>query len=276
MDVLLYSKYSNASKALMTQLENTPELIQSLTLTCIDNKQIRERICNDEKIKIKTVPCLIRLNDETGNFDIYEGDNLFNFFKSIQQKIINDKLDQERQQQEIQYAKEIEKERMTLELEKLYFEKEKEKEREKQEKEKQEKENENDKERHKEKKKNQYTHENILNEAKRQENIRNESQKQESQKQVRFDSTKPEPKITKQKISTSLSSSKIAFTPIDELDLDDKDDSNSINTYTHVSKTENTDFNDRDIGIKNAEQSISKGGGSLLSRAMKLQKEREA
>lgn len=276
MDVLLYSKYSNASKALMTQLENTPELIQSLTLTCIDNKQIRERISNDEKIKIKTVPCLIRLNDETGNFDIYEGDNLFNFFKTIQQKIIDEKLEQQRQQQEIQYAKEmekeIEKERMNLELEKLYFEKEKEKE--KQKEKEREKENENDNEKYKEKQKNQYKHENILNEAKRQENIRNESHK-DSQKQVRFDSTKPEPNITKQKISTSLSSTKIAFTPIDELDLDDKDDSNSINTYMHVNKTENTDFNDRDIGMKNAEQNITKGGGSLLSRAMKLQKERE-
>ena len=87
MDVLLYSKYSNASKQLMSQLQKTPELIDSLTLTCIDNKDIRQRILNDQKIKIKTIPCLIRLNDETNNFDIFEGQTVFDFFTSLQESI---------------------------------------------------------------------------------------------------------------------------------------------------------------------------------------------
>ena len=87
MDVLLYSKYSNASKQLMSQLQKTPELIDSLTLTCIDNKDIRQRILTDQKIKIKTIPCLIRLNDDTNNFDIFEGQTVFDFFTSLQESI---------------------------------------------------------------------------------------------------------------------------------------------------------------------------------------------
>jgi hypothetical protein len=53
MDVLLYSKFSPASKQLMLQLQQTPELLESLTITCIDNKLIRKQILSDEKIKIK-------------------------------------------------------------------------------------------------------------------------------------------------------------------------------------------------------------------------------
>lgn len=131
MDVLLYSKFSNESKKLLDQLEKMPDVLSSLSLLCIDNKEVRKRIMNDEKIKVNGVPCFIQLNDETGNYDIYEGDNATNFFKKIQQgielQIVEKKrqeMEIERQQREMELAQQMaEIERQRKELEKLESEK---------------------------------------------------------------------------------------------------------------------------------------------------------
>ena len=53
MDVLLYSKFSNASKQLILQLQQTPDILETITVTCVDNKMIRAQILADEKIKFK-------------------------------------------------------------------------------------------------------------------------------------------------------------------------------------------------------------------------------
>jgi len=272
MDVLLYSKYSNASKQLMSQLQKTPELIDSLTLTCIDNKDIRQRILNDQKIKIKTIPCLIRLNDETNNFDIFEGHTVFDFFTSLQESI--------KRKQEME-ALELRKQEMeVLELRKQEMEalelRKKELERREQELKVQEDEDIEfiKKKEINPKKTEKNKGETILSEAKRQEAERQEAHRIQSQKYVKFENTNQEPKTTKPKISTSIHSDKISFTPIDDLDIDMNEEP-VINTYMHVEKTENSEFNDREIGAKHAETAVTKSTGSLLSKAMKMQKERD-
>lgn len=88
MDVLLYSKFSNASKKLKLQLDKSPDILQAVHMICIDNIKVRKQILNDKKIKVSLLPCLIRLNDETNNFDVYEGENAFEFFSNIQERIL--------------------------------------------------------------------------------------------------------------------------------------------------------------------------------------------
>ena len=87
MNALLYSKFSPASKQLILQLQQTPEILETITVICIDNKLIRAQILSDTKIKFKYLPCFIRLTEDTGIFDIYEGKNAFDFFTSLQQQV---------------------------------------------------------------------------------------------------------------------------------------------------------------------------------------------
>jgi hypothetical protein len=59
---------------------------------------------------------------------------------------------------------------------------------------------------------------------------------------------------------------KVSFTPIDDLDQ-------GIGTYIHIEK-DNTD-SERNVNSKNAEMVVKNSSGNLLSKAMKMQKERE-
>ena len=231
MDVLLYSKFSHQSNKLLVQLEKTPDLISSLNIVCIDNKKIRDKIINDEKVKIKVLPCLIRLNEETGNFDIFEGSNAFDFFTKLQQKIFeNEKEKLEREQLEREQL-----EREQLEREKL--------EREKLEREKLEQARKNSQQF-------KASNMNIIQEAKRQEQLRQQDQQ------------------NKEVVSVKDVEKHVSFTPIE--DLEDLED-NSINTYTHVNKTENSNFSERE---KIDKVFSTQKSGSLLSKAMQMQKER--
>ena len=114
MDVLLYSKFSNASKKLLSQLQKTPLLLESISLVCIDNKKIREKILHDEKIKVQGVPCFIRLNEETGNFDIFEGHNAFDFFTTMQDTIKENNEKEQRlvEQQQRMLQQQLEQQRL--------------------------------------------------------------------------------------------------------------------------------------------------------------------
>jgi hypothetical protein len=203
MDVLLFSKFSESSTKLLKQLEKTPELLESFNIVCIDNKKIRTQILNDKKVKVKNVPCLIHLNDQTNNFDIFENQNVFDYFTNLQKQIEQLKIEEENlfklKQQEI-----FEKDKLVEQLKK------------------------------------------------------------------ELDDEK------KKSISQSISQiiSKPTFTPIE--DLEDKRIS-SINTYTHIDKNENSDFDDREILSKKADSTISKNeGGNLLAKAMRMQKERDS
>ncbi len=203
MDVLLFSKFSESSTKLLKQLEKTPELLESFNIVCIDNKKIRTQILNDKKVKVKNVPCLIHLNDQTNNFDIFENQNVFDYFTNLQKQIEQLKIEEENlfklKQQEI-----FEKDKLVEQLKK---------------------------------------------------ELDDEKKKSVSQ-------------------SISQIISKPTFTPIE--DLEDKRMS-SINTYTHIDKNENSDFDDREILSKKADSTISKNeGGNLLAKAMRMQKERDS
>jgi len=241
MDVLLYSKFSHQSNKLLVQLEKTPDLISSLNIVCIDNKKIRDKIINDEKVKIKVLPCLIRLNEETGNFDIFEGSNAFDFFTKLQQKIFeNEKEKLEREQLEREQLEREQLEREQLEREQLEREK---LEREKLEREKLEQARKNSQQF-------KASNMNIIQEAKRQEQLRQQDQQ------------------NKEVVSVKDVEKHVSFTPIE--DLEDLED-NSINTYTHVNKTENSNFSERE---KIDKVFSTQKSGSLLSKAMQMQKER--
>jgi hypothetical protein len=117
MDVLLFSKFSMSSTNLLKQINEIPELLESISIICIDNKKVREQILNDQKIKIKNVPCLIRINNNTENYDIYEGQNVFDFFKNITHKINQEKEILLKQQKLKEEEEKLEKLKSKIELE---------------------------------------------------------------------------------------------------------------------------------------------------------------
>jgi hypothetical protein len=234
MDVLLYSKFSNASKKLLSQLQKTPVLLESISLVCIDNKKIRDKILNDEKIKVQGVPCFIRLNEETGNFDIFEGHSAFDFFTSMQNAIKEKEnaIKQEQEnaiKQEQENAKAIKQEQLLLQQRMLQQQLDE-----------------------KPKKKVEFAQE-------------NERQPKEFSRGQDFETL---PKIGKLKTS-------MTFTPIEDLDLD-MDSEKGISTFVHIDKNEHSDFSEREVSSKQAEQTLKvNAGGNLLAKAMKMQKERD-
>ena len=279
MDVLLYSKFSPASKQLMLQLQQTPELLESLTITCIDNKLIRKQILSDEKIKINHLPCFIRLNDQTGNFDIYEGQNAFDFFTTLQAQYRQPVLQNynfthpqpiPEPENEIRYETETETENEPEPKNKPIQPKQ--------------------------------TKQNIKQKAQQEESQRHQSELKDMKRKEEFiknqskDTNRKAPPTVKNKLSTSLKT--VTFTPIEDLglenlqdvdELEEKDDENendeenekeekelttSISTYTHVPKNVNSEFSEREVRSKQAEMNASKNTGSILSKAMKMQKER--
>jgi len=281
MDVLLYSKFSPASKQLMLQLQQTPELLESLTITCIDNKLIRKQILSDEKIKINHLPCFIRLNDQTGNFDIYEGQNAFDFFTTLQaqyrQPVLQNYNFTQPQpipepENEIRYETETETE------------------------------TENEPEPKNKPIQPKQTKQNIKQKAQQEESQRHQSELKDMKRKEEFiknqskDTNRKAPPTVKNKLSTSLKT--VTFTPIEDLglenlqdvdELEEKDNENendeenekeekelttSISTYTHVPKNVNSEFSEREVRSKQAEMNASKNTGSILSKAMKMQKER--
>jgi hypothetical protein len=281
MDVLLYSKFSPASKQLMLQLQQTPELLESLTITCIDNKLIRKQILSDEKVKINHLPCFIRLNDQTGNFDIYEGQNAFDFFTTLQtqfQQPVSQNYNftqpqppipqkYQEPENEIKYENEYENEPIQPPMPQ------------------------------------KQTKQNIKQKAQQEESQRHQSELKDMKRKEEFiknqskDTNRKAPPTVKNKLSTSLKT--VTFTPIEDLELenlqdideledneekdgendendnkDDKELSTSISTYTHIPKNVNSEFSEREVRSKQAEMNASKNTGSILSKAMKMQKER--
>lgn len=77
--VLLHSKYSPSSVKFLTMLSSI-NLNFDISLICIDNKQIRERILKNKEIDIKSVPCLLLISD-TSRIDKYEGVDCFEWLQ---------------------------------------------------------------------------------------------------------------------------------------------------------------------------------------------------
>jgi hypothetical protein len=85
INILLYSKFSTASRKLIELIENND--IQDFNLLCIDNKKVREKIEKSDKLNIKEVPCIIRLNQNTGLAESFEGNRAFQLINSYIESI---------------------------------------------------------------------------------------------------------------------------------------------------------------------------------------------
>jgi hypothetical protein len=244
MDVLLYSKFSNASKKLLSQLQKTPVLLESISLVCIDNKKIRDKILNDEKIKVQGVPCFIRLNEETGNFDIFEGHNAFDFFTTMQSTIKENALKEEALREREEALKEREREQLLLQQRMLQQQ---------------------------------------LDSEKPKKKVEFEGQRQQNERHINMIQQGKEPKEFKRgqdfetlpktgKLKTSMT-----FTPIEDLEDLEMESEKGISTFIHVDKNEHSDFSEREVSSKQAEQTLkANAGGNLLAKAMKMQKERDS
>jgi hypothetical protein len=67
--VLLYSKYSQSCDQLLSAMER---LGAKISMVCLDNKEVRERVMKDSRLKITVVPTLLSLYD-SGIVEKYEG-----------------------------------------------------------------------------------------------------------------------------------------------------------------------------------------------------------
>ena len=71
------------------------------------------------------------------------------------------------------------------------------------------------------------------------------------------------------RVKEKKSVKEVSFTPIEDLE-----DEKGISTYIHIEKEEKDE--QRDINTKHAESVVKSSSGSLLSKALRMQKERDA
>jgi len=76
-NILLYSKFSPASRKFIETIETSDILEKQFTLLCIDNKKIRKRIQKSSKLNIKEVPSILRIYQDTGYVESFEGEKAF-------------------------------------------------------------------------------------------------------------------------------------------------------------------------------------------------------
>jgi hypothetical protein len=79
-NILLYSKFSPASRKMIETFETFKTLEKNFTLVCIDNKKTRERIEKSTKLNIKEVPSILRVYQDTGYVETFEGEKAFQLF----------------------------------------------------------------------------------------------------------------------------------------------------------------------------------------------------
>ena len=84
--ILLYSKYSRSCLRILDRVDDLKNII-SLNIVCIDNKNIRKRICSSKTFEISKVPCLLILNGDT--VEKYEGEKVFLWMDEIVNNIKN-------------------------------------------------------------------------------------------------------------------------------------------------------------------------------------------
>lgn len=92
VNVLLYSKFSQASKNFVEIMEQVPHFRQNTTLLCIDNKEVRERIKKNDKLQVNQVPCLARIYDTTGYVELFEGEKAFSILDLYYQEMLKEQV----------------------------------------------------------------------------------------------------------------------------------------------------------------------------------------
>jgi hypothetical protein len=77
INVVVYSKFSQASTKLIGMIDKNPPLKQNTHLLCIDNEEVRKRVVKSQKLNIKHVPCIMRLHESNGYVESFEGEKAF-------------------------------------------------------------------------------------------------------------------------------------------------------------------------------------------------------
>jgi hypothetical protein len=77
VNVLLYSKYSPACNKFIEMLNKIDTLLDYTSLVCVDHPDVRKRVMNHSKLSITCVPALLRIDENTGHTDLYEGSRAF-------------------------------------------------------------------------------------------------------------------------------------------------------------------------------------------------------
>lgn len=82
--VLLYSKYSQTCKNLISTLQEKP--ISYLQPLCIDNSQVRKRITESKDLSIESVPCVL-ISFSNGTVEKYDGQHAFKWIQETLQRL---------------------------------------------------------------------------------------------------------------------------------------------------------------------------------------------
>jgi len=82
VNILLFSKFSNACKRFVQILGTVPNIKNKITFLCVDNKQVRQIVKNDKNLQIKVLPCLLRIDDNIGYVETFEGEKAFEILNS--------------------------------------------------------------------------------------------------------------------------------------------------------------------------------------------------
>ena len=82
--IILYSKYSQNCKKLLSMARNTITELENVELSniCIDNKDIRKKILKSKTLIVKMVPCILVLYPD-GGVEKYEGGTAFRWVEEI-------------------------------------------------------------------------------------------------------------------------------------------------------------------------------------------------
>jgi len=75
--ICLYSKFSNSSKEFVESSSDLP-----INFVCIDNKEVRNRVISDSKLKITFVPCILSVFPD-GRLEKFEGVDAFKWLENI-------------------------------------------------------------------------------------------------------------------------------------------------------------------------------------------------
>ena len=121
--VLFYSKYSQTCKQLIQEIISSGVNFDPyLQKVCVDNENIRDRIQQNDKIEVKTVPIILTVYPD-GVVEKFDGEKVFEWCRSI----INEEMKIE-QEKQMKIQKELEKRQEEIkqqELEKKKNEKKK-------------------------------------------------------------------------------------------------------------------------------------------------------
>lgn len=81
--ILLYSKYSQACRKLFELVqESGVNLADEIDLLCIDNKDVRARVLQDDRYKISVVPCVLIAYPD-GGVAQFDGEHGFNWVETM-------------------------------------------------------------------------------------------------------------------------------------------------------------------------------------------------